>query len=73
MKRALKATHQSAIGQLPLHNLVGEIGQRMAQRRQLPIQDPNDLRRAVGKHEVVDAVVPVNDNIASIVRWHRVL
>ena len=52
---------------VPSHAAVGEIGQRMPQRRQLPIQYRQHPRLARPKEQVVEAVVAVHDGGAAVV------
>ncbi len=52
---------------VPRHAVVAEVRERMAQRRQFPVEHGNDPRLGGMKHEVVQAVVAVNDGHAQLV------
>jgi hypothetical protein len=46
---------------VPTHAVVAEVGQRMAQRRQLPVEHGGDARLAGVEDQVVEAKVAVHD------------
>ena len=46
---------------LPLHQMVGEIRERIAERRELPIEHREHLRLGRVEHHVVEPVVAVHD------------
>ena len=43
------------------HQVVGEVGERVADGRKLPVEDRDDTRLARVKHHVIDPVVAVDD------------
>ena len=45
---------------VPLHQMIGEIRQRIAERRELPIEHGGDLRRVGREDDVVEPVVAVH-------------
>ena len=47
-------------GHHPLHREVGEIGERVAERRQLPVEHRGQCAVAV-EHDIVDAIVAMDD------------
>ena len=63
--RARRRRHRAALR--PVHHLQADVGQRIAQRRHLPIQDGGDVAVA-GEHAVVEAVVAVDQRVAGLDR-----
>src|SRR5690606_27377840 len=55
-------------GQDPVHGQIGEVGQRVAQRRQLPVQHGADGHGVGRVDQVVDAIVAVDDGGARLFR-----
>ena len=51
----------------PLHALVGEVRERMAERRQLPVEDREQARRIEVEDHVVDAPVAMHERDAAVV------
>ena len=46
---------------VPRHAVVAEVGERMAERRELPVEHRDDARLGRVKHQVVEPVVAVHD------------
>src|SRR6187549_917872 len=53
---------------MPDHAVVREIGERMAERRKLPVKNPEYTRLGYMKHQVFEAIVAVNDGRALVGR-----
>ncbi len=53
---------------VPAHQVVREVGERMADRRQLPVEDREDARLGRMEDQVVEAVVAVDDRRRAVVR-----
>ena len=47
---------------VPAHAVVGEVGERMAERRELPVEYREDPRLGRMEHQVVEAIVAVDDH-----------
>ena len=56
------------VRQAPLHALIGEIGEGMAERRQFPVEHRQEARRVGGEDHVVDAPVSVHQRDPAVVR-----
>jgi hypothetical protein len=56
-----------SVRDVPGHAVVAEVGQRMAQRRQLPVQHGDGARLGGVEHHVVQAVVAVHDGHLALV------
>ena len=50
-----------AFGHAPRHAVIGEVGERMAERRELPVEHREDARLGRMEDHVVDAIVAVHD------------
>src|SRR5271168_4452655 len=68
-RRAVDAAESAipARRQPPLHALVGEVGEWMAKRRQLPVEDREQTRRLQVEDHVVDAPVAMHQRDPTVV------
>ena len=55
-----QTANRVAVGQLPGHHLIGEIGQGVAQGGQFPVQNADDARLGGVEHEIVQAKIAVH-------------
>src|SRR5437660_5168023 len=55
------AAEWATAGNVPTHAVIGEIGERVSQRRELPIQHGDDAGFGRMKDEIVEAIVAMND------------
>ena len=54
----------------PLHQVIGEIGDRIAERRELPVEHGANLRTVMGNDAIVETVVAMDQRDRAAVR-HR--
>ena len=64
---AAKAAKFALVRQAPLHALIGEVGEGMAERRKLPIEHGQKLRARGVENHVVDAPIAMHQRDAAVV------
>src|SRR5215471_18782111 len=64
-----ETAHRLVVGEAPLHALVGEVGERVADGGELPIDDGKQARPVGLEDHVIDAVVAVHEARSPVVGW----